>query len=108
MRMNRAGWSLVGIVCIAWLTAAPPVQAHHAFAAEFDASRPVTVKGTVVKVIWTNPHSWIHLDVRTPDGKVERWMFEGGPPGALVRRGIVGKNFLDGQEIVINGFMARG
>jgi len=70
------------------LIAAAPVWAHHAFAAEFDAQKPVKLKGTVVKVEFINPHSWIHMDVKDADGKVTRWMVEGGSPNALFRRGV--------------------
>jgi hypothetical protein len=68
--------------------AVTPARAHHSFAAEFDAKRPVKLRGTVVKMEWINPHSWIHIDVKDPQtGKVERWMIEGGAPNALLRRG---------------------
>jgi hypothetical protein len=68
--------------------AVTPALAHHSFAAEFDAKRPVKLRGTVVKMEWINPHSWIHIDVKDPQtGKVERWMIEGGAPNALLRRG---------------------
>ena len=69
------------------VSSAAQVSAHHAFAAEFDVSRPITLEGTVVELELINPHSWIHLDVTRPDGVVERWMIEGGPPNALFRRG---------------------
>ena len=83
------------------------VQAHHAFAAEFDASRPVKVKGTIAMVQWTNPHSWFHVDVKTPDGKVERWMFEGGGPGALTRRGFNKESIPVGTEVVVEGYLSK-
>jgi len=65
------------------LTFAARTSAHHAFAAEFDSNKPIKLRGTVVKMEWINPHTWIHLDVKTPKGTVERWMIEGGPPNAL-------------------------
>lgn len=104
----RATLHVVAIVAVGLLSGAVGVQAHHAFSAEFDANRPVKVSGTITRVEWVNPHSWFHLDVRTPDGKVEKWMFEGGGPGALTRRGFT-KDFLKpGTELVIEGFMAKG
>jgi hypothetical protein len=88
------------------LTAAP-VSAHHAFAAEFDANNPIELRGTIAKVELINPHSWIHLDVETSDGTVERWMIEGGPPNALFRRGFTQASLPIGAEIVVEGFRAR-
>src|SRR4030095_9071934 len=81
--------------------------AHHAFAAEFDATKPIKLRGTVVKMEWINPHTWIHLDVKTPKGTVERWMIEGGPPNALYRRGFTQKSLPQGAEIVVEGFRAK-
>jgi Family of unknown function (DUF6152) len=83
------------------------LSAHHAFAAEFDAAKPIKLRGTVVKMEWINPHTWIHLDVKTPKGAVERWMIEGGPPNALYRRGFTRKSLPDGTEIVVEGFRAK-
>jgi hypothetical protein len=75
------------VTAAAALLAAVPVLAHHAFAAEFDATRPVKLRGTVTKMEWINPHSWIYIDVKGPDGKVVNWMVEAGAPNALLRRG---------------------
>jgi len=89
------------------LLAAPAVSAHHAFAAEFDANSPIELRGTIAKVEMINPHSWIHLDVPKPDGTVERWMIEGGPPNALFRRGFTSASLPVGAEVVVEGFRAR-
>jgi len=87
--------------------AAMPVRAHHAFAAEFDAKKPIKLQGTVAKMEWINPHTWIHIDVKRPNGKVERWMIEGGPPNALYRRGFTRDSLPIGIEIVVEGFRAK-
>ena len=89
------------------LLAAVPVTAHHSFAAEFDANSPVLLKGTVAKMEWVNPHSWIHMDVKAPDGTVQRWKVEGGPPNILLRRGFTKNSLLPGTEIVVDGFKAK-
>ena len=83
------------------------VFAHHAFAAEFDATKPFKIRGTVVKMEWINPHTWLHLDVKRADGKMERWMIEGGPPNALYRRGFSKASLPVGSELVVEGFRAK-
>jgi hypothetical protein len=80
---------------------------HHAFSAEFDATKPVKLRGVVTKMEWVNPHSWIHMDVRTPDGKTQSWMVEAGPPGALVRRGWSKTSIPAGIEILVEGYQAK-
>ena len=92
---------------LAILVAAMPVRAHHAFAAEFDAKKPIKLQGTVAKMEWINPHTWIHIDVKRPNGKVERWMIEGGPPNALYRRGFTKDSLPLGIEIIVEGFQAK-
>ena len=104
MRITKVILSFVGGLLM--LTAVP-VRAHHSFAAEFDAEQPVKISGTLVKVEWTNPHTWFHFDVKKPDGTVERWMFEGSPPGPLRRRGITRDNPKPGTEMVVEGFMSK-
>jgi hypothetical protein len=89
------------------IATAAPVIAHHSFAAEFDANKSVKIKGTVVKLEWINPHTWIHIDVTGPDGKVERWVVEGGAPNALLRRGWTKNSLPPGIEITVEGFQAK-
>jgi hypothetical protein len=103
MRTNVAVL-LAGLVIV---IAAMPVRAHHAFSAEFDAKRPLKLQGTIAKMEWINPHTWIHLDVKRPNGKVERWMIEGGPPNALYRRGFTKNSLPVGVEIIVEGFQAK-
>jgi hypothetical protein len=83
-----------------------PVLSHHAFGAEFDANKPIKLEGTVTRVEWINPHSWIHMDITRPDGSVEQWMIEGGPPNSLVRRGFTKDSLPPGTEIVVDGYQA--
>ena len=87
--------------------AAASVSAHHAFAAEFDKDKPVTLKGTVTKMEWINPHAWIYIDVKNTDGSVTNWMVEAGAPNALLRRGWTKASLLPGTEILVEGYQAK-
>ena len=86
---------------------APPVLAHHSFAAEYDANVPVKVTGTVTRVDWQNPHIWFFVDVKDDQGKVTNWGFSGGPPGVLQRRGVSRTALKAGDVVVVEGFRAR-
>jgi hypothetical protein len=89
------------------LLAAGAAEAHHSFAAEFDVQRPVKMRGIVTDMDWTNPHSWIHLDVKGPDGKIVSWLIEGGSPNALLRLGFNKSALPKGSEVVVEGFQAK-
>ena len=86
---------------------AEPVAAHHAFAAEFDAERPVEFSGKVTRVEWVNPHVWIHIDVELDDGTTEVWAFEGGTPNVLFRRGFTRRSLLPGTDVRVDGYQAK-
>jgi hypothetical protein len=98
---------VVVVTACVLLVAAVPAWAHHAFAAEFDADKPVKFTGTVTKMEWVNPHAWIHIDVKGVDGKVTEWMIEAAAPNALLRRGWTKNSLLKGTEIVVDGFQAK-
>jgi hypothetical protein len=83
------------------------LAAHHAFSSEFDASQPVKLQGTVTQMEWSNPHAWIHIDVKKPDGTVESWMIEGGTPNTLLRRGFTKDSLLPGTVILVDGFQSK-
>ena len=95
------------LVATAEITTAFPVIAHHSFAAEYDADKPVTLTGSVTKMAWINPHSWIYIDVKKPDGSVENWAVEAGPPGTLVRAGFTKESLAAGTVIKVNGYRAK-
>ncbi len=97
----------IGIAVLGLLVAAVPAPAHHAFAAEFNSDKPIALRGTVTMMEWVNPHSWIHLDVKGPDGTLVNWMVEGGSPNALLRLGFTKNAVLPGMEIVVEGYQAK-
>ena len=87
--------------------AALPVSAHHAFAAEFDAKKPIKIRGLVTKMEWINPHAWIHVDVKKPDGSVDEWMIETGTPNTLLRRGFTRESLKAGTEVIVDGYQSK-
>ena len=90
-----------------FVLAVTPMVAHHAFQAEFDDSKPVTLKGKVVKMEWINPHSWIHVAVPGADGKETIWMVEGGSPNIMIRRGFTKESLKEGTELTVQGYQAK-
>ena len=99
--------ALVLVTTIGMGLAATPIVAHHAFSAEFDADRPMTLHGTVTKTEWINPHSWIHVDVTDDGGTVQSWAIECGAPNALIRRGLNKNSIPAGTELVVDGYGAK-
>lgn len=95
------------MVGVGLLLAPAAVYAHHAFAAEFDASKPVQLRGKITKVEWINPHIWLHMEVKGDDGQLTEWAIEGGAPNAMFRRGWNMKSVPPGTEVLIDGYLAK-
>ena len=95
------------IAALAFCTTAPAVLAHHSFAAEFDVNKPIKLQGTVTRVQWINPHTWIFIDVKKPDGTTENWGVEAGTPNTLLRLGFTRDALPVGAVIIVDGYEAR-
>lgn len=95
------------LLTLAMVLGGMPALAHHSFAAEYSVDQPVTLKGTLTKVEWINPHGWIYIDVKNDDGKVTNWAVEFGSPNALLRRGLRKTDFPTGVELVVKGYRAK-
>ncbi len=89
------------------LAMSPHPTAHHSFSAEFDSTKPITLAGEVAMMEWVNPHSWLHIDVRRPDGAIERWKIEGGSPSVLLRLGWDRNSVPAGTKVTVVGFQAK-
>lgn len=95
------------IAALGLVVGAAPVYAHHAFAAEYDATKPISIRGKLTKVDWVNPHGWIHIDVVDDAGRVTSWSVETGSPNQMLRRGLRKTDFPEGIEVIVNGYRAK-
>jgi len=102
----RRGMLVLGLAA-GLLIAGRTVMAHHAFGAEFDPNAPIRLQGKVVKIEWVNPHTWIHIETKKPDGTTEVWMVEGGTPNTLLRRGITKETIAFGTEVIVDGYQTK-
>jgi hypothetical protein len=107
MKTKKLIYGTLTLGAVALLAYAAPAVAHHAFGAEFDPDAPIRLEGTLVRVEWVNPHSWIHLDVENDDGTSQVWMVEGGTPNVLLRRGLRRDCLTIGSVLVVDGFQAK-
>jgi hypothetical protein len=107
MRNLTLSKSLVSLAAATFVLASTPASAHHAFAAEFDADKPLDLKGTVTKVKWVNPHSWLYFDVKDTAGNVTNWGVEFGAPNQLARIGLKKTDVAPGTQVHIRGYLAK-
>lgn len=107
MKINLSRWLIALAASSAALISVPQAQAHHAFAAEFDAKQPLDLTGTITKAKWVNPHSWLYFDVTGPDGKVTNWGVEFGAPNSLANAGLAKSDLKIGQPVRIRGFRSK-
>jgi Family of unknown function (DUF6152) len=97
----------LSVICAALLFSTGSLSAHHSVVAEFNLNQPVTVTGTLTKIEWVNPHGWIHVDVKSPDGRVENWAFETGSPFRMEKRGLKKSDLQVGDKVILSGFAAK-
>jgi len=97
----------LGLLVAGALCAVQSVQAHHAFAAQYDPTKPLTLRGVVTRVEWSNPHGWIYMDTKETGGKLKHWMIETAAPSQLVRHGLKKADFVDGMTAVVKGYQGK-
>jgi len=103
--MRLRALAILGVTGV--LMAAAPLLAHHSFAAEYDAKKPIELKGTITKVDWMNPHVYFYIDVKNESGKIDNWAFEMGPPRLLERGGWKKSTMKEGDEVIVSGTLAK-
>jgi hypothetical protein len=98
---------VVALIGVALLSAVAPISAHHAMVAEFNLAKPITVRGTLTRMEWVNPHGWIYVNATNPEGLVETWKIETGSPFRMEKRGLKKADFRVGSEVIVSGFAAK-